>query len=337
MTKILLFGEPLIRISPLDATSIGDHVASSTYFGGSEINIACNLQALGISTKVFTALPANEIGDRFLTFLKQHQIDTSSICRLGDRIGLYYLENGFGCRQSEVFYDRKHTSISQIRPNMLDMDSLFQGISHFHFSGITIAIGQEVRAILLLLLEEAKRRGIVVSMDLNLRTKMISVLEAKYEFSKFARFTDYCFGIDPLMIDDQNLEMFPRDSASLEEVENRMRLLKEAYGFKAIFHTLRSSDEQDKNVYQAYALEERFEESVQLKTAVYQRIGSGDAFISGALYQLLHHSSLKTTIDFQLRAQLSNALFQETISPLPQLVLKIYWQMHKISFVRRIT
>lgn len=298
MTKILLFGEPLIRISPLDATSIGDHVASSTYFGGSEINIACNLQALGISTKVFTALPANEIGDRFLTFLKQHQIDTSSICRLGDRIGLYYLENGFGCRQSEVFYDRKHTSISQIRPNMLDMDSLFQGISHFHFSGITIAIGQEVRAILLLLLEEAKRRGIVVSMDLNLRTKMISVLEAKYEFSKFARFTDYCFGIDPLMIDDQNLEMFPRDSASLEEVENRMRLLKEAYGFKAIFHTLRSSDEQDKNVYQAYALEERFEESVQLKTAVYQRIGSGDAFISGALYQLLHHSSLKTTIDF---------------------------------------
>lgn len=298
MTKILLFGEPLIRISPLDATSIGDHVASSTYFGGSEINIACNLQALGISTKVFTALPANEIGDRFLTFLKQHQIDTSSICRLGDRIGLYYLENGFGCRQSEVFYDRKHTSISQIRANMLDMDSLFQGISHFHFSGITVAIGQEVRAILLLLLEEAKRRGIVVSMDLNLRTKMISVLEAKYEFSKFARFTDYCFGIDPLMIDDQNLEMFPRDSASLEKVENRMRLLKEAYGFKAIFHTLRSSDEQDKNVYQAYALEEQFEESVQLKTAVYQRIGSGDAFISGALYQLLHHSSLKTTIDF---------------------------------------
>lgn len=45
-------------------------------------------------------------------------------------------------------------------------------------------------------------------------------------------------------------------------------------------------------------LEEQFEESVQLKTAVYQRIGSGDAFISGALYQLLHHSSLKTTIDF---------------------------------------
>ncbi len=298
MTKLLLFGEPLIRISPLDATSIGDHVASSTYFGGSEVNIACNLQALGVSTKVFTGLPANEIGDRFLTFLKQHQIDTSSICRLGDRIGLYYLENGFGCRQSEVFYDRKHTSISQILPDMLDMDSIFQEISHFHFSGITVAVGPEVRTILLLLLKEAKRRGIVISMDLNLRTKMISVLEAKYEFSKFARFADYCFGIDPLMIDEQNLQMFSRETASLDEVEKRMRQLKESYNFKAIFHTLRSSDEQDKNVYQAYALGESFEESVQLKTAVYQRVGSGDAFISGALYQLINHSSLKTSIDF---------------------------------------
>lgn len=298
MTKLLLFGEPLIRISPLDATSIGDHVASSTYFGGSEVNIACNLQALGVSTKVFTGLPANEIGDRFLTFLKQHQIDTSSICRLGDRIGLYYLENGFGCRQSEVFYDRKHTSISQILPDMLDMDSIFQEISHFHFSGITVAVGPEVRRLLLLLLKEAKRRGIVISMDLNLRTKMISVLEAKYEFSKFARFADYCFGIDPLMIDEQNLQMFSRETASLDEVEKRMRQLKESYNFKAIFHTLRSSDEQDKNVYQAYALGESFEESVQLKTAVYQRVGSGDAFISGALYQLINHSSLKTSIDF---------------------------------------
>ena len=298
MTKLLLFGEPLIRISPLDATSIGDHVASSTYFGGSEVNIACNLQALGVSTKVFTGLPANEIGDRFLTFLKQHQIDTSSICRLGDRIGLYYLENGFGCRQSEVFYDRKHTSISQILPDMLDMDSIFQEISHFHFSGITVAVGPEVRRLLLLLLKEAKRRGIVISMDLNLRTKMISVLEAKYEFSKFARFADYCFGIDPLMIDEQNLQMFSRETASLDEVEKRMRQLKESYNFKAIFHTLRSSDEQDKNVYQAYALGESFEESVQLKTAVYQRVGSGDAFISGALYQLINHSSLKNTIDF---------------------------------------
>ena len=168
MTTLLLFGEPLIRITPVDVSSLGDQVVSTTYFGGSEVNIACNLQALGICTKLFTGLPDNEIGNRFLTFLKQHDIDTSTIFRLGDRLGVYYLENGFGCRQSEVFYDRKHTSINQIRPEMLDMDSLFKGISHFHFSGITVAIDEQVREVLLCLLKEAKQRNITISMDLNL-------------------------------------------------------------------------------------------------------------------------------------------------------------------------
>lgn len=42
-----------------------------------------------------------------------------------------------------------------------------------------------------------------------MRTKMISVLEAEIMNFLSLRFTDYCF-IDPLMIDDQNLEMFPR-------------------------------------------------------------------------------------------------------------------------------
>ena len=77
-----------------------------------------------------------------------------------------------------------------------------------------------------------------------------------------------------------------------------MRHLKEIYSFKAIFHTFRSTDAQDKNVYQAYALSDTFEQSVQLKTAVYQRVGSGDAFVSGALYQLLMQASLKDTLDF---------------------------------------
>ncbi len=109
---------------------------------------------------------------------------------------------------------------------MLDMDSLFQGISHFHFSGITIAMSRGPCDPSPTLLEEAKRRGIVFNGYLNLRTKMISVLEAKYEFSKFARFWLYCFGIDPLMIDDQNLEMSKRDYDSLRGGKSHMQLIR---------------------------------------------------------------------------------------------------------------
>ncbi|MEX5397946.1 sugar kinase [Streptococcus sp. ZJ93] len=298
MSKLLLFGEPLIRITPLEYAELGDGVLSQTFFGGSEVNIACNLQALGVDTCLLTALPSSKVGDRFLHFLSQHLIDTTSVYRVGDRIGTYYLESGYGCRQSEVFYDRKHTSISELTADMLDMDALFKGITHFHFSGITVAIGPSVRQLLLTLVQEAKRRNIRISMDLNLRTKMINVTDAKKVFSTFAMYADDCFGIDPLMIDDQDTSMFPRESANSEDVRQRMLQLKQVYSFQTIFHTLRSTDEYGRNGYQAYALGECFEESLILKTPVLQRVGSGDAFISGALHQLIKQASLKEVLDF---------------------------------------
>ena len=111
--------------------------------------------------------------------MKQNQIDTSSICLTGERIGLYYLENGYGVRNSDVYYDRKYTSINEIDEKSLNINKIFEDVTHFHFSGITVAISASVRKILHLLLEEARKRNIIISMDLNLRTKMISISEAK--------------------------------------------------------------------------------------------------------------------------------------------------------------
>lgn len=204
MKKILFFGEPLIRITPSFYEKLNDKTNCTLYYGGSEINIARNMSAFGIDTAIFTGLPKHEVGDSFIDFLKQSQIDSKNIQRCGERIGLYYLINGYGVRNSEVYYDRQHTSINDIDIQNIDMNQLFNGITHFHFSGITIAISQHVRDILQVLLEEAKKREIIISIDLNLRTKMISIEDAKKEFSRFAKYADYCFGIEPLMKDEND-------------------------------------------------------------------------------------------------------------------------------------
>lgn len=298
MKKILFFGEPLIRITPSNFQEIDDKVSANIYYGGSEINIAKNLRGFQIDTKVFTGLPDNEVGNKFQTYLNKYDIDTSSILQVGNRIGLYYLEEGIGCKTSEVYYDRQQTSINDIDLSQIDMEKLFENITHFHFSGITIAISKNVRNILLILLKEAKKRNVIISIDLNLRTKMISILDAKKEFSKFAYYADYCFGIDPIMADNQNFEMFDRYNATEEDIYKRMKLLKDKYSFKGIFHTIRNTDENGNNIYQCYALSDTFETSIQLKTSVLQRIGSGDAFVAGALYKIIMGAPLKEIIDF---------------------------------------
>ncbi|MEG0569968.1 MAG: sugar kinase [Erysipelotrichales bacterium] len=298
MSKILLFGEPLIRITPSHYEKLSNNVSSQIYYGGSEVNIARNMQGFGTHTSVFTAIPNDNIGTSFINFLNSNQIDTTSIQRCGDRLGMYYLINGYGVRNSEVYYDRKFTSINNIDVSLINFNQLFGGITHFHFSGITVAISAHVRNVLLVLLEEAKKRNIIVSMDLNLRTKMISIDDAKVEFSKFAKYADYCFGIDPIMKDENDINMFDRAHATDKLIEKRMMELQEKYHFKAVFHTLRNIDKNQMNTYSAYAYSNQLYKSISLQTNILERVGSGDAFVAGALYQIMNNKSLQDIIDF---------------------------------------
>lgn len=298
MKKVLLIGEPLIRITPTNYQEIADGVESRLFFGGSEINIACSLQGFGCQTKLLTALPQGQLGERFLTFLTGHGIDTSAIQRVGERIGLYYMETGFGCRPSQVYYDRSQSSLAAIQISQLDMDDLFADVAMVHFSGITLAVDPAVTLWLKPVLEEAKKRQLPISIDLNWRSKMIGQKEAKKLFSEFAAYADYCFGIEPIMVDGSDWKMFKKDEAKRCDIEERMSALKKVYGFQAVFHTVRQLDHQGRNHYRAYGLAEKFSCSVELTTQVLQRIGSGDAFVAGALYQLLEGASLEEMLDF---------------------------------------
>ena len=80
-------------------------------------------------------------------------------------------------------------------------------------------------------------------MDLNLRTKMISIEDAKKQFSIFAKYADYCFGIEPLMINSDDTNMFNRNNATIQMIQERMQILKDVFNFKAIFHTVRNVNE----------------------------------------------------------------------------------------------
>ncbi len=71
-----------------------------------------------------TALPQGSLGNRFLDFLDGKGIDTSSVQRKGN-VWVYYMEAGFGCRSSQVYYDRGQSSLEAIQVDHFDMEQLF--------------------------------------------------------------------------------------------------------------------------------------------------------------------------------------------------------------------
>lgn len=62
MTKVLLVGEPLIRISPSHFQTLGHACQAQLYYGGSEVNIARTLSGFGAESSLLTALPDNQVG-----------------------------------------------------------------------------------------------------------------------------------------------------------------------------------------------------------------------------------------------------------------------------------
>ena len=120
MKKIVTFGEVLLRLTApgnLRFSQARDYVAA---FGGSETNVAVSLANFGIPTEFVTRLPDNEIARACVSDLRSHGLRTDGIIYGGDRMGIYFLENGASFRNSKVVYDRAGSSFSTLRPGMID-------------------------------------------------------------------------------------------------------------------------------------------------------------------------------------------------------------------------
>ena len=93
-----------------------------------------------------TRLPAHEIGEACLQFLRQYNVGTHHILRGGSRLGIYFLETGAVMRGSQVIYDRANSSFATIQPGMVDWLEVFKDAAWFHWTGITPAISESTAA-----------------------------------------------------------------------------------------------------------------------------------------------------------------------------------------------
>jgi 2-dehydro-3-deoxygluconokinase len=134
--------------------------------------VAASLANYGLPVEYVTRLPANDIGDACLNFIRQYGVGTRHIVRGGDRLGVYYLEMGAAQRGSKVIYDRAGSALATIQPGMIDWAHVFGDADWFHWTGITPAISEGAAAVCLEAVQTAKDMGLVVSCDLNYRRKL---------------------------------------------------------------------------------------------------------------------------------------------------------------------
>jgi 2-dehydro-3-deoxygluconokinase len=172
MKKIVTFGEIMLRLSPPGFQRFVQARSFDVIYGGGEANVAASLANYGQPVEYVTRLPANDIGDACLNFIRQYGVGTDHIVRGGDRLGIYFLETGAAQRGSKVVYDRAGSGLSAVEPGMIDWQAAFTGADWFHWTGITPAISAGAAEACLEAAQIAKAMGLTVSCDLNYRKNL---------------------------------------------------------------------------------------------------------------------------------------------------------------------
>lgn len=309
--KVVCFGEIMMRLTPPGFQRFVQARSFDVIFGGGEANVAVSLANYGVPVEYVTRLPAHEIGDACIMFLRQYGVGTSHIVRGGDRMGIYFLEMGSMQRSSKVIYDRNGSSVASIEPGMVDWEKVFDGARWFHWTGITPAISKGLAEVCLEGAKTARKMGLTVSCDLNYRAKLWKwgrgageVMPELVQYADVAigneEDAEKVFGIRAKGADVTGGKV---EAAQYREVAEG--LMARFPNLKRVAITLRGSLSASHNTWSGilYDGRERFTAPVYQATHIVDRVGGGDAFGGGLIYGLLTYGDdLERALRFAVAA-----------------------------------
>jgi 2-dehydro-3-deoxygluconokinase len=267
---VLAFGEALLRLQPTGDERIEDAALFHAYVGGAELNTSCALASLGLKVAWFSVLPAGPLGRRVLRQLRAAGVDTSLVRTAEGRLGSYWCEYGQPPRAIDVIYDRRDSSVCEVRPEYVPVEALCAA-RLFFVSGITPALSHATREAAITMAETARAAGVVVATDLNYRARLWSTAEAAPVLERLAR------AAHVVIATEDDLNVLYGMSGECEAV---VRAAQARFGARTLVLT--------RGGLGALSLEEgHIRSAPSFPVSRVDRIGAGDAFTAGFLWAML--------------------------------------------------
>ncbi|HEY8970681.1 MAG TPA: sugar kinase [Puia sp.] len=297
--RLAAFGEFMLRLHSMEGRRFLQAGPYQPYYAGAEANTCVLLSRLGIPVRYITRLPDNDIAQAGVQQLSGQGVDTSHIVYGGDKMGVYFTEQGNGIRSTRVIYDRDGSSYARLQPGVIDWKKSLAGVPYFHWSGISAAVSAGAADVCTEALSIARQEGITISTDFNYRTTLwkygkhprevmpglmqytrVAVADLDSAAVYFGVQTDAAAGME---------ERFIQCSQALRERLPHLEVL--AMSFRktqGIQHIYSGALLYKGGYYFSPRLELPF---------VTDQIGSGDAFTGGMLYGLMTDAPPQQIID----------------------------------------
>jgi 2-dehydro-3-deoxygluconokinase len=163
---VLTVGEALGLFDPDEPGPLRLGMPLTLRFAGAESNVAIALARLGVAVRWISRLGDDPIGGLVVSSLGREGVDTRFVIRQSGRTGAF-VKWREGNRTS-VLYHRAGSAACDLSPRDIP-DAALEGIRLVHLTGITMAISESARELVLDLARRARERGITVVFDPNFR------------------------------------------------------------------------------------------------------------------------------------------------------------------------
>ena len=266
-------GEVMLRLAATPPQRLEQASVLDVQIGGTEANVAAACARLGLRTALISALPSEHAwGDRTIHELCGHGVDCRGVLRRpGQRMGLYFIEYGMAPRPVRVLYDRRDSAFSRLVPDDVDWTPV-RSARVVHITGVTAALGNNLREVVRRAIDEAATAGVPVSLDVNYRARLWSPKEAR----------DFLGEILPRV---QYLFVGGDDAATVFELEGAPeRVLAELHRLAPAATIALTLGEAGSAVLTTVGVSRP---SRQYTVSVVDRVGAGDAYAAGFLWATL--------------------------------------------------
>jgi len=304
-TRIVCFGELLLRLSAPGQELLLQSRQLDARFGGAEANVAASLAILGHASSMVSALPDNAVGRACAGELRRHGVDTAGIHFGAGRMGLYFLTPGAMQRPAEVIYDRADSVFAHAPAAGWDWPALLRGARWLHLTGINLALGDHCAQAALDAVRAARAAGAAVSFDCNYRSKLWGARSGKAArlLHEVLQETDLLFG------NERDIELVL--DTHFRQADGEQRFLAASQQAFGTFPRLRWMATTERRTLDTATHELRAhlatrEHVLTTRThrlaGIVDRIGSGDAFAAGLLHGLVSGMHEPAMLDFAVAA-----------------------------------
>jgi 2-dehydro-3-deoxygluconokinase len=264
----------MLRLSVRPGDRLEDATAFEVHVAGSEANVAFAAARVGLRTAWLSALPDNPLGRRVATTLAGGGVDTSLVhWQKGGRLGLYFVELGAAPRPIDVVYDRAASTMAQATGDAFAWQRAAD-TEYMHVSGITLALSESSRGVAMQAMREARKRGALVTFDVNFRERLWDRQAAAAAAREVAPLVDVL-----ICTAEDALDLFGAN----EVPETAIAQIAADLGVETVVLTLGAAGAIASRGGMTFRREGH-------RVEIVDRVGAGDAFVAGLIWGLIDGS-----------------------------------------------